>query len=345
MITSYYHTVPEAAKRVEPALFQASYPDSLNPDKTGLLQRIWDVISIVIFPIGFVRFCLRNYLFSAIVPGARDCSQEDIQPYKDDLLKFGEEVRFKTPDGAEISGYFYEGDEHPEKVVFYATGNAGQWELESDAEAVQEAIQKGYSVFMINPRGVGDSKGYRSADSYALDFYSGFEYLMKVKQFKLKDIAFWGFSMGGALGTLGAALIQEKYKQSPAVMIADRTFKDLATEAYYITTERGRNSCFIYKAFLFIEACILYFLVKLFGMNIDVLQAWNKLGCTKACYWIPEDKIIPFNASLAAGLRKAHQLIVTDSSSSHLQRLHLQDRVCMAELIDDEFGIERESPQ
>ncbi|MDN3506053.1 MAG: hypothetical protein P0S96_02365 [Simkaniaceae bacterium] len=261
-------------------LFQAQWPRSLDPALRPITEKVskvfWNIISIVIFPIGLVRLArsfISQVAFKVIIPGSLD--------YTD---KLEIHTPIKTPDGAIIDSVFVKG-KHPDKVVLFEGGNCEMYET-SCPDWFDRIAPVGASLLFLNPRGVGLSRGMLNSEGYALDVYAAAEYLIQEKGIDPENILFAGFSMGAANTTRGAALIQEKYPDKKISALNINSFSSLETEIYYAA---GR---------------LAYLGSKLFGLNKDVKKAWDTLKGEKVILHNPNDPVIPLPAQLATAVKK-----------------------------------------
>lgn len=295
-INSFFQT----AEKVAP--FRAEWPDPLNPELdsccTKTAKVFWEVISYIIFPIIIIR-CLINWVRTLafkkiLLPGDSRYPKEYLNELGEKLLNecHGKKVPLIAPDGAKLDAVFFKGSTHPEKVIFYGFGNGGQWEV---CQGMVQRLQQlfGVSILMINPRGVGESVGERYPQGYALDTYTGYEYLIK-KQFDLENILFHGHSMGGAYGSCGAALIQEKYPEKAVSMINDRSYSNLLDAG---------------KALVDVECCccplnaVIPCLFNAFNTQIDAQKPFESLKGKKCLIYSKNDGVIHYHkASLHKGL-------------------------------------------
>jgi len=328
---------------IEPKLpFQASWPKSQDPALKSLASKVgnvfWNIISVVIFPIGLIRLAghyLRNITFRCIVPGipfldtpvrtywdltkviARflfnpDICKTDLTEYGKFQLKRlkGEPVQFTAPDGAQIDGAFVPG-KHKNKVILFVGGNAEQWETLNWHDQLKPT---GASLLFLNPRGVGVSSGSRNSEGYALDTYAAAEYLIHQKEIDPENILFAGFSMGAANTTRGAALIQEKYPDKKIQALNINSFSSLENEIYAVLGTFG------YPGFL---------ASKLLGLNKDVKKAWDSLKGKKVIFHNPKDPVIPYLAQLATAVKQepvgTSHIVELPSTLNHVPFTNEQD--------------------
>lgn len=299
--------------------FQADWPRRYDPSLRTLSQRVakiaWDVFSIIVFPIGLIRILswhLRNIALRIAVPGRIEI-KDPIKGYFDlamlalrffwnpenfkgnvsregakkiDLYE-GESLTVKSPDGATIDGGFFP-TKHSDQVILFVGGNGEQWEDHPWLELLKPL---GTSLLFLNVRGVGESKGTRSEDGYAMDIYTAAEWLIHEKGIDPEKIVFGGFSMGGANSTRGAALIQEKYPSKKIRAFNINSFSALATEIDQVMKNKG------------ILLTLGRWGSKLLGIDIPVSRNWKILRGEKLIFRAKNDPMIPYPAQLATAIQ------------------------------------------
>jgi len=326
-------------------VFQAQWLQEQSGDPPGfvncckkIFKAVFDVLSIVIFPIGLIRLTIwwiKDRAFAlAICPGKVDQYKLQYEGICGFIKKFiytlyspnwiksdmtqvgnllkethrGEAVRYKSPDGAEIDGVFIPGNRAREKVILYGFGNGMTWETSGDA--VERLKPMGASIMMINPRGVGESTGWRYGKGYALDIYSAYEYLINEKGIDPQDILVMGNSMGGAYGACGAALVQEKYPDKEISAINLRSFATLHHEVQSVLDGSG------------VVPFLLRTLSKGVGFDMNVQEAWDKLKGKKVIWYHQKDQVIPYEtASLAKSVKESRSTQTKIVSMHH----HFED--------------------
>lgn len=311
-----------------PPIFQAQWPKeppcSLKKICYKVMRVVWNILSVIIFPIGLIRLTIwwvkeRAFLLG-VVPGGMGLQKEEDVPesfyqlvklilhgiffphyYKTKMIPEGNalvkefggnHIAFKTPDGAHLKGAFFPGEKHPEKVILYAFGNGMQWENEHHSfpgafNGLRTLHPLGTSFMMVNPRGVGHSRGSSYEKGYAFDTYSAYEYLIKTKGIDPENILLVGFSMGGAYGTCGASLIQKKYPNKKISAINIRSFSDLRTEIQNVLY----NKHWLLSTARVVAKCLV------FDMNVE--KYWRSLKGKKCIFYHSRDQVIPYVASLA----------------------------------------------
>ncbi len=275
--------------------FQAQWPKQLDPSLKSLICKVgkvfWNVISIVIFPIGLVRLgihYLRKLVFRIILPNlyredfARDAGQYRLEKYE------GQRVSIKAPDGATLNCAFFPG-KNREKAVLFVGGNSQRWETHDWYQLLKDVNA---SIFFVNSRGIGNSSGPIYEDGYALDIYTAAEYLIHEKGIDPEDIAFTGFSMGAANTTRGANLIQEKYSEKKIKAANINSFSTLGLEIQETLNVQG----FI-PAILRLGAHVLQF-------DMDVKKDFDSLKGEKYVFYNPLDPVILKPAQLATAIQK-----------------------------------------
>ncbi|NGX27657.1 MAG: Multifunctional-autoprocessing repeats-in-toxin [Chlamydiae bacterium] len=312
--------------------FQAQWPKRHDPALKSLISKVgrvfWNIISVVIFPIGLVRlagYYLRNLSLRCIIPGTPHLdapirSYWDIakiitrllfnpENFKADLTKEGEyrlkehggePVKLTAPDGAHLDGAFFP-DKHRKKVILFAGGNVEQWETQIGLDILKPL---GASILFINPRGVGKSSGQRYEDGYALDTYTACEYLIHKQGIDPEDIVFTGFSMGGANTTRGASLIQEKHPDKKISISNINSFANLHLEVQAFLKNKG------------FFAAIVRIGTRFLNFDMDVKKDWDTLQGEKYIFYNPNDPVIPLPAQLATAVKKE------PIGKSHLIELH-----------------------
>ena len=296
--------------QIDPIVFQAEWPDRLKPEVESCIVKtakiFWDVISYIIFPIILLRYLydyLKDLALFFLVPGCLHLPETRIALEGMTLVSDcqGEKVKLSTPDGALLDAVFVKGAEHPKKVIILGFGNGMQWEI--NGPKLVELLQTfGTSILTLNPRGVGESLGIRSCEGYALDFYTGYEYLHHQLGIDLEDILLITHSMSGATGSLGAALVQEKYPDKKISIIHDRSFNNVSSAAEAVV---GNFCCCLGP----LARCLLFS----FGIEMNSMEAFEKLKGKRCVIYNKGDEIIPYQeASLHYHLRQEIRDSITE---------------------------------
>lgn len=348
---------------LQPIEYQASWPQALDPALKSLVAKVarfvWNLISIIIFPIGIVRLIaawLKDRALRVIVPGNINIDTPvhsvwdlaklvfrllyNSENFKADLdgarllKKFsGQPLTLTTPDDVKIDGAFFPG-EIKSKAIIYAFGNAQQWENETPF--LEQLKELNTSIVTINPRGVGKNIGPRSEEGYALDIYAAYDFLINSQGIDPNDIVLVGFSMGGAYGTCGAALAQEQYPDKEIKAININSFADLAQEVQTVLDKPG----------------ILPFLARIGArlpcLDLNPKRAWDKLKGKKCIIYNPSDAIIPKPASLykavkadPVGATKVIKLHPGDPRQAHNRSFKRDELKVLQNTISEMLEIDR----
>lgn len=221
--------------------FKAEWPRHLDPALESTASKVkrilWNLLSIIIFPIGLCRLAywtVRSIALKMAIPGPPYLNGSNGKVYLD--YYGGKNVKPTSPDGLKLDGAFFPG-ENREKAVIFSCGNAMSWET---TELYIELLKPlGVSILMVNPRGIVKSEGSRSEEGFALDIYTAYEYLIGAEKVDPNEIVHVGFSMGGGYGAEGAALVQKKYPHKKLSAINIRSFSDLGLEVQALLGKVG----------------------------------------------------------------------------------------------------------
>lgn len=275
--------------------FQAEWPKHLDPAQKHFFTKVWrvawNVLSVVIFPIGLCRLAywkMRDVALSFAIPGSIIRDPREGQYVLEEFN--GTKIELNAPDGAKLEAAFFPGENRRDKAVIFGPGNAMQYE--TSQRYIHLLKQLGISVLVINPRGTGNSTGARYAEGFALDTYTGYEYLIQKEKVDPNDILHFGFSMGGGYGALGAAMVQKQYPEKKISAINYRSYGDLQAVAKGFA---GRVSgCF---------GCLGSCILSCIPFRIPAKQALDTLKGRVAVVYNPSDGIISHSLSMAGAMR------------------------------------------
>jgi len=291
--------------------FQAAWPKSLDPALKPSLEKVsrlfQKALYYLFFPLTFSWSHLHNLVCRIIMPGFVHIPEEpesyfglaklfarfalnpnaykaDLSLKGDYLLKTygGTRIHLKTPDHVLVEGAFFE-TKKADRVVIVSGGNGTQWETQQRWLDILKPL--GVSILLLNPRGIGSSNEYRSPEGWALDFYTGCQYLIKEKGYDPNLVLPLGFSMGGATAARGAALVQEEYPEKKIPCMNLCSFSHLTREVDAIM--KGLLGRIAYAGF------------RVLGIDMPVKSKWDTLKGKKTVIYKPADKVIPFEASMA----------------------------------------------
>lgn len=305
-------------------IFQAAWPESLDPANKAWYEQIFDiavfVLKIVLFPLYLCYAGLRKLACMIILPASTRNFGEGYDAQIDQkiaqinqanrILQIGR-VAFKTPDGLKIDGHMVRpqppaNNPAERKALIYLCGNGMRYDNFQYTDATQQAViltmmnvvlkvqsllRQNTSIMFLNYRGVGASEGSPEIDKLPLDVYSAYEYLYRVEGIAPGNIAFCGFSMGGGVGSVGAALVQEKYPEAPIGGITLSTYARLSTEAGALMGKCAN------------------FAIRFLGLEVNAAKAWATLTGPKLAIHNTDDEVIPYHVSLAAEAQDSQRVV------------------------------------
>ena len=115
------------------------------------------------------------------------------------------EVQTQTKDQLKLT-HWYARQGKPHIVVFH--GNAGN--IESRAYRFQFLLDQGYSVLLVSYRGYGGNPGRPNEKGMISDSTLALEWLLKQEEVSIKDVVFFGESLGSAVAIAIASTFQIK---------------------------------------------------------------------------------------------------------------------------------------
>jgi uncharacterized protein len=175
-----------------------------------------------------------------------------------------ENLKLRTVDGETITGWFVPAQSY--KAVIICHGNAGNIANRLDLIVMFHNI--GLNVLIFDYRGYGDSTGKPTEQGTYRDAKSAWDWLVKTKEFKSRNVAIYGESLGGAV----AAWMAEQVH--PGALMLDSTFTSAPDMAK--------------KMFPFLP---IRWLCK---FKYDTLGAVAKAGCPVLVAHSKNDEMIPY---------------------------------------------------
>lgn len=133
-----------------------------------------------------------------------------------------EDVRFRTPDGVALHGWFVPTGKPSAGVLLFLHGNAGN--ISHRLGSIRIFHDLGLNVFIFDYRGYGLSEGTPSEEGLYLDGRAALGVLLD-RGFTPEDIVIFGRSLGGAV----AARIS--LETPPAALILESSFTSLPSLA------------------------------------------------------------------------------------------------------------------
>ncbi|MBI4083060.1 MAG: alpha/beta fold hydrolase [Candidatus Lambdaproteobacteria bacterium] len=108
-----------------------------------------------------------------------------------------EEVRFRSADGAELHGWFLPGRSPVRGTIVHFHGNAAN--VTNHLYAVRWLPPEGFSVFLFDYRGYGESEGSPSREGAIADGEAAIRYVRGRPDVEPERLIVYGQSLGGAL--------------------------------------------------------------------------------------------------------------------------------------------------
>jgi len=133
------------------------------------------------------------------------CTQVFFQPNRAKVMtpeKFGlehEEVRFRSPGGPELYGWFLPAKGEAAGTVLFLHGNAEN--ISTHIVSVAWMPAKGFNVFLFDYRGYGASDGRPTLDGVQQDIDAAMHLLLSRTDIDRNRIIVFGQSLGGALAS------------------------------------------------------------------------------------------------------------------------------------------------
>ena len=136
-----------------------------------------------------------------------------------------EDVSIETTDGVSLHGWFIPGQSSHALLFFH--GNAGN--ISHRLESIRQFRDLGLSVFIIDYRGYGQSKGRTTEKGTYRDAEASWRYLTEDRGIADSEIVIFGRSLGASVAAWLAA------KHQPRALIVESSFTsvpDIAQELY-----------------------------------------------------------------------------------------------------------------
>ena len=136
-----------------------------------------------------------------------------------------DDVTLTTSDGVAIHGWFVRGPSA--RVVLFFHGNAGN--VSHRLASIQQFVDLGLSVFIIDYRGYGESGGRPTEVGLYRDGDAAWRYLVEARRLPREDIVVFGRSLGASVAARLAARVR------PRGLIVESAFTsvpDVAQELY-----------------------------------------------------------------------------------------------------------------
>ena len=135
------------------------------------------------------------------------------------------DVNLRTSDGVDLHGWFIRGSSS--RVLLFFHGNAGN--ISHRLDSIRQFHALGLSVFIIDYRGYGRSRGHPTEAGMNRDADAAWSYLTEELGVDPGDIVIFGRSLGGSIAARLAS------RQQPHALIVESAFTsvpDIASELY-----------------------------------------------------------------------------------------------------------------
>ncbi|MBS0653484.1 MAG: hypothetical protein JSR39_08175 [Verrucomicrobia bacterium] len=297
------------------SFFQPSWPKDTPKleepaEETWLSSAARTMFSVVFFPYGLYQLAaagINKLAAISLYPSPITAYFEKTS--RKEMKKFlkthhdGETIPLKTPDGCSIDNMLFRGNE--KKAVIYCTGRGGFFESKANFEYIYDITKRvgDINLFLLNPRGVGDSEGTPSPRGMALDVYSTFKYLVEKEGFSPDDIVIYGYSLGGGYGALGAELVQKEFPDAKINFLSERSFCNLEEQVKHMVLQKLASYPRIAKILSDIAVCLLHSC----KWPIDSERAIKTLKGNVCIVYNKIDDTIPFVSSLYRRMKQSAQ--------------------------------------
>ena len=125
------------------------------------------------------------------------------------------EISFNASDGVQLSGWYIPNNSSKGTILF-CHGNAGN--IAHRLEYLRILHRQGFSVFIFDYRGYGNSQGRTTEKGTYLDVEAALDYLVQNTNVSESEVILYGRSLGGA------AAINVAQEHSPKMLIIDSSF-------------------------------------------------------------------------------------------------------------------------
>lgn len=297
------------------SFFKPSWPkEALNREEPvvehWMRSSARTLFSIIFFPYGLYQLAaagINKLSAIALYPSPITAYFERVN--RREMKKFlqthheGETIPLKTPDGCKIDNMLFRGSE--KKAVIYCTGRGGFFESKANFEYIYDITKRvgDINLFLLNPRGVGDSEGTPTPEGMALDVYSTFKYLVEKEGFSPDDIVIYGYSLGSGYGSLGAELVQKEYPDSEINFLSERSFCNLEEQVKHMVLQKLVS----YPRLASILSRLAVHLLHCCKWPINTEGAISALKGNVCIVYNKIDDTIPFVSSLYKRMKKRAQ--------------------------------------
>lgn len=210
--------------------YTAPWPKGMEPTKEQIYKkRVWDLVSLIIFPIGLGRlgyYALQSLAGRVIHPAASD-QPLDLPALREQMIQNGgEEVFIGTPDGEVVNGMLFRGNGERKGVIVKTFGNNATYERagQSFVNFVRHYVSEDVDVVLLDTRGCGKSTGTTSPLGLSMDAFAAGMYFVQHEGYTPDKVFFCGHSLGGYTAVSGAGLLQKEFPDAKVSALSDRSF-------------------------------------------------------------------------------------------------------------------------
>ncbi len=305
------------------ATFQAEWPRGLDPKFESTCKKVvkvaWNILSVILFPIGLARlaiWAIKKCAAHLILCKTDQSDQESGDRFLDKFS--GKRLTLVSPTGTKLDACYIPGQFN--KAVVFFPGMSNKWqhygvELDSKGEKLlygelimQLFPQLGAHVLFVNSRWHTHQNPCPDEQGLALDGWAAVKYLLD-QGFDPDNILIMGHSMGGAVATLTAGLVQEEYPEIEVKLINWNSFFSFASAAKHIVSHQV-PCCGIQK----VLCHAVYWALRALD-NIDVTASMEKVK-RKAILWNPSDETIYLPAQMIQYVNEGYSLEMENLNTS-----------------------------
>jgi len=261
----------------------------------------------------------RDFLASALCSFVNNAVLEDTSTLK--LFRFelfenkkNEKITINLGNGVVLEGIRM-GSELPAKgAIFFALGSGGCYEkiaYQNDPTSqlvnfFKSYVGKDIEIFVVNPRGIGNSMGEPSYQAWVTDMFHGISEVLK--HHRRENVLVYGHSVGAWL----AVDAVKAFKDLP--FVADSTFANFANVAYH---NCGGG----------VKGTAAYALATFAKWNADVTRSYESIFKRSMLVFSHEDRMVPKEVSLFTSLVYEGAFAVHEDSPNYTYVLNKGSQV------------------
>lgn len=247
------------------------------------------LITAVLAPIGYLALVAIVYFAQPHLLYYPETGREIFATPNDAGIDY-ETVEIDTADGETLHGWFVPAPAAPATVLFLH-GNAGN--ISHRMDYLSMFHERGYSTFIFDYRGYGDSSGTPSEQGTYLDAQAAWQYLTETRNIAPEQIVLFGESLGGAI----AAWVAER--EQPGALVLASAFtsvSDIAAKLYPFLPVR-----------------------LLSRFEYDTRKSLESVSCPVFIAHSPDDEVVPFaqGQALYEAAREPKQFLELQGGHNH----------------------------